>query len=125
MSVLDQLSVNYTYQLSKKKLEWCGSFIYDFYLEVNGKNIIIETNGRQHYEENGLHKLGNYTFAEQQENDYTKRQLALSNNVNSSKYVRKENKKKTKIKEKYLSIIRILQKPTEMLALNIYKEDLL
>lgn len=82
MSVLDQLSVNYTYQLSKKKLEWCGSFIYDFYLEVNDKNIIIETNGRQHYEENGLHKLGNYTFTDQQENDYTKRQLALSNNVN-------------------------------------------
>lgn len=81
MNVLDQLSVNYTHQLSKKKLEWCGNFIYDFYLEIGGKNIIIETNGRQHYEENGLQKLGNYTFADQQENDYTKRQLALSNNI--------------------------------------------
>ena len=82
MNLLNQLSIDYTYQFTKKKKEWCKSFLYDFYLERNGLNIIIETNGRQHYEENGLQKLGNYTLEEQQENDYIKRQLALSNNVN-------------------------------------------
>lgn len=81
MNVLEQLSMNYTYQLSKKKQRWCGSFIYDFYLDIDNKKVIIETNGIQHYEENGLQKLGNYTFVEQQENDYIKRQLALSNGI--------------------------------------------
>jgi len=81
ISLLDQLNIKYIYQLTKKSQEWCDSFMYDFYIEIEKEKIIIETNGCQHYEINGFQKLGNYTLEDTVNNDYTKRQLALSNGI--------------------------------------------
>ena len=50
-NVLKQLDEDFIYQLNKTNKEWCGYFKYDFYLPKY--NIIIETNGMQHYIDKG------------------------------------------------------------------------
>lgn len=49
LGFLDQVNVNYIYQLSSVDFSWCKSYRYDFYFELNGESYIIETNGSQHY----------------------------------------------------------------------------
>lgn len=49
ISFLDQLNINYIYQLSKNDFDWCQNFRYDFYLI--DYNYIIELHGEQHYKE--------------------------------------------------------------------------
>lgn len=48
-NLLLQIRANFTYQLSKTTFEWCGKYKYDFYIPE--LNCIIETHGRQHYED--------------------------------------------------------------------------
>lgn len=50
MDMLNQLSVNYTYQYSP---EWAGKMSYDFYFDVDGIEYIVEMDGAFHYE-NGM-----------------------------------------------------------------------
>ena len=50
LNILEQLDINYIYQLTSKNFEWCHNFKYDFYLPKY--NIIVETHGIQHYIEN-------------------------------------------------------------------------
>lgn len=47
MSVLDQLGIDYIFQLSGKDFSWIHDYLYDFY--IKDKNSIIETHGLQHY----------------------------------------------------------------------------
>lgn len=77
MEILDESKVKYKYQLNKKDFNWCGKYKYDFYLP--DYNWIIETNGRQHYED-GWQKI-----ELQKKIDKTKRQLALNNGID--KYI--------------------------------------
>lgn len=75
-SVLNQLGINYIYQLTSRDCEWVGEYRYDFYL--NDYNYIIETHGLQHYDEYiGYFKNGKL----QQEIDVIKKNLALSNKI--------------------------------------------
>lgn len=60
----------------------CGNKEYDFYLKDN--NILIETNGLQHYEECGFSRRSYY---EESENDKLKEKLALNNNVKEENYI--------------------------------------
>lgn len=76
ISVLDQLGVKYIYQLTKFKQAWCEKYRYDFYFENNGKKIIVETNGIQHYEKSFSTEVGK-SVKDIQENDKKKRELAL------------------------------------------------
>ena len=76
ISVLNQLGIKYTYQLTKSKQSWCGKYKYDFYFENNEKKVIIETNGMQHYEKSFSVKDGK-TVKDIRENDKKKRELAL------------------------------------------------
>ena len=46
---LEQLGVNFIYQLSKTTFKWVGNYFYDFYLP--NYNCIIETHGGQHYKD--------------------------------------------------------------------------
>ena len=46
-NVLKQLNESFVFQLNKSNFKWCGNFRYDFY--IYSKNMIIETNGEQHY----------------------------------------------------------------------------
>lgn len=77
MEILDELKIKYKYQLNKKDFNWCNKYKYDFYLP--DYNWIIETHGRQHYED-GWRKIDL-----QRKIDKTKRQLALSNGID--KYI--------------------------------------
>lgn len=80
VDLLNQLNINFMTQLSKTTFEWCGKYKYDFYLPYY--NIIIETHGRQHYDENTNFKM---SLREVQENDKYKKDLALNNNI--KKYI--------------------------------------
>lgn len=69
-SVLNQLKANYTHQLTKKNMKWINERKYDFYL--NDYDMIIETHGKQHYEESSRGR----SLEEEQENDRLKEELA-------------------------------------------------
>ena len=74
--LLEQLHINYIYQLSKNNFKWCNNYKYDFYLV--DFNIIIEANGLQHYE----NQTGYFENIEHiQRNDFKKKELAIKNNV--------------------------------------------
>lgn len=66
---LNQLKVNYRFQLGKDMFEWCENHRYDFYFELDNKKYIVEIHGRQHYKESGLRE----TLGEIQLNDYIKK----------------------------------------------------
>ena len=46
---LDQVDIDYIYQLSSVNFSWCDNYRYDFYFKLNGESYIVETNGAQHY----------------------------------------------------------------------------
>lgn len=71
------LNIDYVTQLSRTTYEWCGRYRYDFY--IKDYNIIIESNGLQHYKE--MNRNGARTLEEEQTNDETKKKLALGNGV--------------------------------------------
>lgn len=95
----------YTYSLLKqlglqvkrhKYFEWsknvqsditslCGNKEYDFYIKINNEDCVIETNGLQHYEDNGW-KEGK-SLKEEQENDRFKKKLAISNGIKEENYI--------------------------------------
>jgi Mn-dependent DtxR family transcriptional regulator len=94
----------YTYNLLKqlgikvkrhKYFEWsrnvysnieslCGSKEYDFYIKINNEEIILETNGLQHYEEC---KFTRRTLYEETENDKLKQELAISKGIKENNYI--------------------------------------
>ena len=82
INILNQLNVEYIYQLSFKHLQWCEKYKYDFY--IPNKSIIIETHGIQHYEDS-FSRCGGRTAKEEQINDKNKKELANKNGI--SKYI--------------------------------------
>ena len=72
--ILDQNNIQYKQQLNKSDFQWCGKYKYDFYL--SDFNCIIETHGRQHYEESGWTNL-----KLQQKIDKKKKELAIQNGI--------------------------------------------
>ena len=74
---LNELNIDYISQASTNVLKWLNINIrYDFY--IPDKNIIIEANGKQHYEYNNW---TGKTLKQEQENDRMKKELALHNGV--------------------------------------------
>lgn len=74
ISILEQLHINYLYQISKKDFSWIGKYYYDFYLI--DYNCIVETHGMQHYVDTNWSKKINV-----HENDECKRNLSFRNNI--------------------------------------------
>ena len=70
------LNISFITQLNKMDFKWIGKYRYDFYLPKY--NIIIETHGMQHYEENKKFRI---SLNEQKKIDKIKEDLALSNNI--------------------------------------------
>ncbi|QIC46301.1 hypothetical protein GAG94_03650 [Lysinibacillus sphaericus] len=70
--ILNQLGVSY---INNRTTKWSGTKKYDFIINYEDKNIIIETHGGQHY--------GNWFRGKKNEleNDKFKRELALSNGI--------------------------------------------
>lgn len=62
----------------------CGNKEYDFYICTNNEEILIETNGIQHYEEAHFTKRSLY---EEQENDKLKEIVALKNKIKEENYI--------------------------------------
>ena len=96
-SVIEQLEINFEYH---KTFDWsknvqvdnarlCGSKEYDFYFKLNNEYFVIETHGRQHYEENnGFNTIeGAKEYKEEVENDRLKKELALVNSVKEENYI--------------------------------------
>lgn len=50
-NIFKQLDIKFKTQLNKSDFKWCENFRYDFYLP--SLNMIIETHGKQHYEDSG------------------------------------------------------------------------
>lgn len=73
-NILEQLKVDFIWQLSNKTFGWCNDLRYDFY--DKNLNIIIETHG-------GQHKRGGWvvTSEEQKRIDENKKDLAIKNNI--------------------------------------------
>lgn len=88
-NVLEQLGIDFKTQLSKITFSWCGKYKYDFYFELNGEQVIVETHGRQHYEESWNFQSNKTTrsYEEEQENDKIKKELALSNGIKEENYI--------------------------------------
>lgn len=77
MNILDQLGVEYIYQLTRKTFKWVENYRYDFYLLK--ENMIIEVQGAQH-----LYNIGNSKFMpfdKQVEIDNIKINLAMNNGI--------------------------------------------
>lgn len=89
-AVLEQLDLDFKTQLTKTTFEWCDKYKYDFYFELNNEQYIIETNGRQHYEEcwnfKSNKKARNYK-EEVKINDRIKKELALVNGIKEENYI--------------------------------------
>ena len=85
-NVLDQLSIDFIYQLSKTTFKWCDKYKYDFYFELDGEKYIIETNGLQHYKETFFTCRGR-TLEEEKKNDKIKKELALKNGIKEENYI--------------------------------------
>lgn len=82
-NILEQLGINFQTQLSKTTFDWIiGDKRYDFYFELNNKQYIIETHGKQHYEDCTWNKKEDV-----QSNDRFKQQLALQNGINPKNYI--------------------------------------
>ena len=91
-SVLEQLNIEYIFQLTKTTLGWCENFKYDFY--IPSLNTIIETHGIQHYKWSGRGR----SLKEEQENDRYKEELAKQNGIDGYIVIdcRKSNKEHIK-----------------------------
>ena len=81
INVLEQLDIEYIFQLTKTTFDWCEDKRYDFYIP-SLNNTIIETHGRQHYEDCTWSKAKDV-----QENDRIKYELALQNGIKDGDYV--------------------------------------
>lgn len=79
MSMLNQLLVDFETQLSKTTFNWCGEYRYDFYVPNN--NMLIETHGKQHYEDRNKNSKFKRSLKEEQMNDKLKKELALANGI--------------------------------------------
>lgn len=79
-SILKQLCIEFKYQLTKRDVDWCDGYRYDFYIPI--LDTIIETHGEQHYKETTNFKK---TLKYIKDNDDTKKNLALQNGI--SKYI--------------------------------------
>lgn len=74
--ILQELNIDYIFQLTKKYFSWCGKYRYDFYLPKY--NCIIEVHGSQHYDNIFINGRSQ---SEEFNNDKNKKVLALNNNI--------------------------------------------
>lgn len=85
-SIMQQLNIDFTYQLTKTTFKWCKDYRYDFYFKLNNEDYVIEVQGIQHYEES-FSKYGGRNLKEEQENDRLKKELALNNSIKEENYI--------------------------------------
>ena len=75
-AVLENANIDFQ---SEKLFDWSFGKIYDDYIEYNGKTIIIEMQGSQHFDRSISEKAR--TLEEEKENDSFKMETALNNGI--------------------------------------------
>lgn len=68
-------TIQFKSQVGKSIFSWCEKYRYDFY--IPSINCIIETHGKQHYEESPRGR----SLSEEEKNDYNKQKIALENGM--------------------------------------------
>lgn len=76
-SVLSQLNLNFRREVDTRSLKWGGIYRYDFMID---DNIIVETNGMQHYKDSSGSTFTK-TLEEEKANDKNKEELAIKNGI--------------------------------------------
>lgn len=75
-ALLNQLNIDYIYQLSKKHFEWCEKYKFDFYFVIDNQEYIIELDG-------GLgHKNGRILDPNSLNRDKEKNRIAKEKKIN-------------------------------------------
>lgn len=74
--VLEQCNIEFE---SEKDFKWSNGKQYDYY--IPSLDLIIENNGKQHYDKHGFITIGGRSLKEEQENDNQKINLALNNGI--------------------------------------------
>lgn len=101
-NLLNQLDIDYVFQLTSSDYLWCGKYRYDFYIPTF--NLIIEIHGRQHYIDTTWSSL-----KEISENDFNKKELAIKNGydyiVIDARYSKKDYIKNSILNSKLSSLI--------------------
>ena len=85
-ALFDLIDVDYfASQFNKTKAKWCGEYRYDFYFEHKNIQYIIETHGKQHYEET----TGNWkgSLSDRIQRDKDKYEIAIDNGINKDNYI--------------------------------------
>lgn len=83
-SLLKKLNISFKTQLNKSHFIWCKNYKYDFYVDgENGRNIIIETHGGQHFKNTTRGR----SLDEEQLTDKSKKELARFNGISDERYV--------------------------------------
>lgn len=75
--ILESLDLDFELE---KSFDWSDGRIYDAFIKYNDYKIIVEMNGKQHYEKVGLHKLKR-SLSEELLNDDYKERLAKNNDI--------------------------------------------
>jgi len=78
--LLKQLDIEFETQ---KILDWCKNKRYDEYFFLNGKGVIVECHGIQHYEQSAIGR----GLSEEIANDTYKMELALLNGIELDNYI--------------------------------------
>lgn len=47
-NILTQLNIDFIQEVGKKHFDWIGKYKYDFYIKINGEDILIEMDGGYH-----------------------------------------------------------------------------
>lgn len=81
-NVLCQLNIEFKY---RQYFDWVNNKEYDFYIQ--SLNTIVETHGRQHYEEQRRKSNRTKSLIEEQANDKLKKELALTNGIRPENYI--------------------------------------
>ena len=82
-SLLKELNIKFIFQYSP---EWAKPKRYDFYFEYNNERILVETHGRQHFEDGGINTKWE-SLEYQRKNDKLKKDLALANGIKEENYI--------------------------------------
>ena len=73
--ILEQIDIDFIYQLNKSHMDWCKNYRYDFY--IPSLNLIIEMDGGFH---NRVHAKEKRSIQEIKNIDREKNKLAMNNN---------------------------------------------
>lgn len=80
-NLLNNIMDDFIYQYTKVNNVWCDKYKYDFHFILDNEHYIVETHGKQHYEDSWS------KLETTQLNDKIKKELALANEIKEENYI--------------------------------------